>query len=101
MAVPYYIDIKEFRELGLVSEINRQILHPLGLALSVTVEDDGAEFLDGVWDYRSDPEGFIFGDEMMEEVTAKAHKVHELFNERAPVRAEALGFVIQPVPDER
>lgn len=30
-----YLDIAEFRESGLLHEVNRLILHPLGLALSV------------------------------------------------------------------
>jgi predicted pyridoxine 5'-phosphate oxidase superfamily flavin-nucleotide-binding protein len=57
-----YIDIKEFRELGYLQELNRQFLHPLGMALSVTVDEDGNEHLEGIWDYRDDPEG-IFYDE--------------------------------------
>src|SRR5580765_892416 len=60
------IDIKEFRELGFLQEVNRMFLHPLGLALEVTVEEDGSEHLGGVWDYREDPEGMIFGDAMLD-----------------------------------
>ena len=54
------IDIKEFREKGFLQELNRQFLHPLGLALEVNKDDDGNETLGGVWDYRDDPEGIIF-----------------------------------------
>lgn len=32
------MDIAEFRRLGLVQEINRQMLHPLGLALGVIID---------------------------------------------------------------
>jgi hypothetical protein len=56
------IDIAEFRRLGLVQEINRRLLHPMGLALEVVVEADGTERLGGIWDYRDDPEGIAFGD---------------------------------------
>ncbi len=55
------IDISEFRKMGLVQELNRQFLHPLGLALEVIVEDDGSESLGGIWDYRDDPEGMLYG----------------------------------------
>ena len=37
------IDIKEFRESGLLAELNRTFLHPLGLALEIIVEDDGTD----------------------------------------------------------
>ena len=56
-----HIDIKEFRELGFLQEVNRLFFHPHGLALEVTVEEDGSEHLSGVWDYRDDPEGIAFG----------------------------------------
>ena len=40
-----FIDIKEFRELGFLQEINRQFLHPLGMALSVAVDTETGEEL--------------------------------------------------------
>jgi hypothetical protein len=43
------IDIKEFREKGYLQELNRQFLHPLGLALEITINDDGTEIISGVW----------------------------------------------------
>ena len=57
------IDIKEFRELGFLQELNRQFLHPLGLSLEVIIEEDGSEKLGGVWDYRDDLEGMFFDPE--------------------------------------
>lgn len=84
------IDIAEFRKLGFLQEANRQFFHPLGLALEVVVEDECricngtgrgpvssacercegsgkrpedqiVERLGGVWDYRDDPEGMVYG----------------------------------------
>ena len=55
------IDIKEFRSLGFLQEVNRKFLHPLGLALEVIIESDGTEKLGGIWDYRDAPEGNFFG----------------------------------------
>jgi len=55
------IDIKEFRETGFLQEANRQFFHPHGLALEIVVAADGTERLGGVWDYRDDPEGVVFG----------------------------------------
>lgn len=36
-----YMDIAAFRGQGYLQEVNRRFLHPLGLALEVTVVDDG------------------------------------------------------------
>ena len=54
------IDIKEFREKGYLQELNRRFLHPLGLALEISIDDDGNEKLAGVWDYREDKEGIYY-----------------------------------------
>lgn len=59
------IDIKEFREKGFLQEANRLFFHPLGLALSVYVDEDGNYTLDSVWDYREDPEGMFFGNNII------------------------------------
>ncbi len=56
------MDVKEFREMGLLAEVNRTFFHPLGLALEVSVEDDGTESLGGIWDYREDPEGILYSE---------------------------------------
>ena len=37
------IDIKEFREQGYLQELNRTFLHPLGMALYITLDEDGNE----------------------------------------------------------
>lgn len=95
--------ITEFRELGLVQEINRRILHPLGLALEVTISEEGDERLSSVWDVRNDPEGMIFGfDETDERASlaafkARAAAVDELWESRRHDRESALGFMVQPL----
>ena len=52
-------------ESGLLFELNRRVLHPLGLALEVIQpEEPGGESASiKVWDCRRDPEGVIFSDE--------------------------------------
>lgn len=55
------MDIADFRAAGFLQEANRLFFHPHGLALEVVVHDDGSETLGGVWDYRDDSEGIIFG----------------------------------------
>ena len=57
--------VKEFREGGFLQEVNRLILHRLGIALEVTLdEDSGEETLGRIWDYRDDPEGILFTEEI-------------------------------------
>lgn len=60
------MDIKEFREKGFLQEANRLFFHPLGLALEIVIEEDGSERLGSVWDYREDPEGMLFGKDMID-----------------------------------
>jgi len=89
------MSITEFRETGYLQEVNRKFLHPLGLALEAVIEEDGSEHLGGVWDYRDDPEGIVYGvvdDE-------KVKRVHHLEEERKPVREKAVGYWIQSVDE--
>ncbi len=87
------IDIKEFREMGLVSELNRAFLHPLGLALEVVIEDDGTEKLGGIWDYRNDPEGMLYSKEGFP--TEKVKKAQEFIKQKHEQRMKNLGFIYQ------
>jgi hypothetical protein len=43
-----YMDVREFREAGFLQEVSRRVLHPVGLALEVAVEEDGTERLGGI-----------------------------------------------------
>lgn len=72
--------IAEFREQGFLQEANRQFFHPLGLALEVNIDDDGKETLSGMWDYRDDPEGMLYGDDVVASRGAhdKALRVEQL-----------------------
>lgn len=88
------IDIAEFRELGFLQEANRRFFHPLGLALEIHVDDDGAETLGGVWDYRDDEEGMIFGQDV--DPVKVANVDAELEKHRA-ARIELMGEVVEPL----
>lgn len=89
------ISISEFRRLGFLQELNRQFLHPLGMALEVTIKEDGSEILSGVWDYRNDPEGILFKEGVAEKV--KADFVAEFAKKKHEQRKKLLGFVVQPI----
>ena len=86
------MDIKEFREMGLLAEVNRTFFHPLGLALEVIIEDDGTEKLGGIWDYRDAPEGMLYGHPFPTEQVVKAQK---FIREKHKQRKQTLGFVFQ------
>jgi hypothetical protein len=96
MAVKY-LSVREFRELGFLQEINRRILHPAGLALEVTVSTDGAEQISGVWDFRDDPEGIVFGDLSKTENREKAVTVEGFMEAHFAGREEKFGWVVQPI----
>jgi hypothetical protein len=86
------MDPAEFQSEGYLQEVNRRFLHPLGLALEVVRHDDGMITLGGIWDYRDDPEGISFGDD----VAAKAAHIDSLWASRLPARTAALGYMVQP-----
>lgn len=91
-----YMSINEFADLGLLQEINRQILHPLGLALEVVDRIIGKEsYITRIIDNRDDPEGMIFGCSSTE-LGVKAQRVVKLAEERREVRTRALGYFVQP-----
>lgn len=92
------IDIAEFRDLGFLQEVNRRLLHPAGLALEIVREEDGSAHLGGVWDYRDDPEGIVFGSLDDDDSRAKVAAVDEEIGRHAAAREALLGSTIQPVP---
>lgn len=86
---------EHFIEDGYLHEVNRLVLHPLGLALEVNPEDGAL----AVWDCREDPEGVYYGPDLLN--GAKARSVCDLMLERRGSRIKALGYVVQPIPDAR
>lgn len=91
-----YLAISEFRRLGYLQEVNRQILHPLGLALEVSIEDSGEEKLSGIWDCRDEDEGVIFNSINQD----KIDYVTQQLVSRRQARMNAVGFVIQDLGQE-
>lgn len=100
-----YITTRELSELGLLIEINRQILHPLGLALEVALipadpADHGqavpAQAVLRVQDHRDDPEGVYYG--ALEPADFDHVRAGQaLLEAKAPERKRRLGFVVQPL----
>lgn len=93
-----YIPIREFRELGYLQELNRQFLHPLGLALEVVRNKDGTDSLGKIWDSREDPDGFVYAGI---DLKPKAEIVQREWDQAVVARIDRLGYFIQPITEER
>lgn len=110
MSDNYVKDPAEFLlDSGLLFEINRRILHPLGLALAVEQADDGSYSNNGsfstnvrVLDCRDDPEGLIFDEATLAEGQAKIERfvAENLLQQKLMVRRTRLGYLIQTIPPE-
>jgi len=109
-----YADISELRDLGVIQEINRQFLHPLGLALEVEIDDQTGEVhLGGVWDSRDDPEGIAYGTVAQETEGGgdgeaiwtvrreKAARFDEFQRTALTTRRASLGYEVQPLSGDR
>ena len=95
------LDIKEFREGGYLQELNRQFLHPLGLAMEVSIDDKGVETLGGIWDYRNDPEGMLYGKcpdkEAFKLRIVRFKKIQSECKASRLSRGKSVGYYIQPI----
>lgn len=89
--------VREFYKTGFVQEINRRLLHPCGIALTLCSDERGHEWL-GILDCRDEPEGLYYQEEELSR--AKASAVFDLFNSKLAHRREVFGHIIQPVPEK-
>lgn len=92
--------VKFLRESGLFFQINRDILHPLGLAMEATLSEranaDGAGTIINLWDCREDPEGIVYDEETVLRNEAKLAKfMSEFGTYRLASRRTLLGYITQ------
>lgn len=78
---------KEFLDSGLLFEVNRQILHPLGLYMSVTVLVDGDVILNQYLEQSTDDTGYHYDVATFNEGMAKLKAYHQ--NPEVRKRAKA------------
>lgn len=84
-------------DTGLLFEINRAVLHPFGVAMAVTLDDDGKyKESFGLLDARDDPEGWVFDDASFAECEAKYAAFGKAERDRIFRRLDSLGFIRQP-----
>jgi hypothetical protein len=82
---------------GLVFEINRKVLHPLGLALIIDVSNDSRKRLTiaGLME-SDDDEGFLFDEETFKHGTEQFEKFMKSYGDkRVMERRLKLGYLIQ------
>lgn len=92
------IELEEFVEHGYLQELNRQFLHPLGLALLVGEGRHGKMFSFGAMDAREGDAGMTFTqDEWAPDAEEKMKRVTSEQAAKMKRRMETLGFAIQPV----
>jgi hypothetical protein len=84
-------------ETGLLFQINRSVLHPLGLALEVSVDDKHGDIQFGrIWDCRECDEGIVYGDESFKEGSDKFEEYLNKFGSNSiNRRKKTFGFVEQ------
>lgn len=84
---------------GLLFEINRRVLHPFGLAMSLEVDTETDKptkyFNVKLWDGTEDPEGIVFTDDMLEAGHTKFQTFKNVHKKRLAARLIALGYLIQ------
>lgn len=94
-----YMPVQEFLDFGYLHELNRQFLHPLGLALDVIEEEDGSLHLNGIQDFRDQVGGYTFAEKTLD--PAKVSRVADEIVNRASQRRTTHGYWIQPVSYEK
>jgi len=89
-------------ESGLLFQINREILHPLGLALEIRGDKDTHDIMGfgGLLDYREDPEGILYSEEIMLDGAGKlAAYMLRFGGKNIGSRKDELGYIVQPIPE--
>jgi hypothetical protein len=98
---------KFLQETGLLAEINRVVLHPRGLALSIvakerphTVHFDVLGF--GALYEQRDESGIVFSEKDLAVATELLRAMEKEMDVGVrPERVQRLGFLVQPVPGVR
>jgi hypothetical protein len=99
------MDPLEFKRLGYLQEVNRRLLHRLGLALALVADDaEGTNAQIVILDDRADDEGWLFRWDTYSDGSEGAEEM-ELFvdgelSRRDLIRQAALGFTVQPTDRE-
>lgn len=97
------ISLRFLYDSGLLFEINRQVLHPIGMALAVSWDGDNTDGEPcGVVLYKTDdPDGVVFSPETFREGEGKYRQfIDSLGGHKLAERFAILGFTIQADPGQ-
>lgn len=87
------------QEHGILFEINRQVLHPLGLELHLAVGDDGELARLEILDNRGRPGPIFFSSEAFEDGRRKYEAYMAAHGKRNIQKRRQIGMVIQTGPN--
>jgi hypothetical protein len=85
-----FLPVETLVKSGIILEVNRQFLHPLGLAIEIDWKTRALR----VADFSHDSEGIIYGEEMLDPALSK--KFMAVQKIRHARRRRRLGYVVQP-----
>ena len=98
------MDLNVFYELGLLQEINRRFLNPMGLSMAFTINEDTGKVVGfhGIIDSRDIDEGFIMSEDVINTKKAliKKENVDRLLENKREGRINKLGYIVQPIKIE-
>lgn len=84
---------------GLLFEINRKVLHPFGLGLELTVDEDGTVRLGQLWDCRGGIGGLVYDSTTFIDGERKLERFMQESGARTlRERQDRYGFIIQEKP---
>ena len=90
--------VEFLRDNGILFEINRQVLHPLGLEVDVHVDEDGVITEVELVDNRDGSDAICFTAEEFNEGRARYEDYLEAHGRRNIRKRRSLGMVIQTGP---
>lgn len=95
-----FLSVDFLLQSGLLFEINRTVLHPLGLALEVQMDPEKGATIERLWDCRDDEEGLIYEKGTFIHGATKYGAYMTTQGAKAIVaRKKALGYVVQTAQD--
>lgn len=94
------MSVEEFVRKGFLQEVNRLLLNPSGLFLSVKVSKGGRYSFGKIVDLRERPEEAVIRKPLIE-MTQKALLVSQIASAGSTRRSEILGWTVQPLREEQ
>jgi hypothetical protein len=92
-----YATADRAQAIGILQEVNRQFLHPLGWCLAVVRESESGNVCGVELRHFNDPDGYAFDDLTDDDAKAKAEAVAALQVKMQAPRLASVGFFIQPI----